>query len=140
MVCRVGFTHSELRRTNAGKPTEWVTCMGGAGRCLFVCCLCCHPLSVGILEQDLCDVHSFAPTHPPGEARISGSAAVWDAPAIPYRGHVGRARSAGWDASAILPWGFVNSFFLFALACCSLLIGGCIGFRRVWMMGTSRAQ
>ena len=22
-----------------GKPTEWVTCMGGAGRCLFVCCL-----------------------------------------------------------------------------------------------------
>ena len=43
----------------SGKPSEWVICMGGAGRCLCVLS-CCHPLSVGILEQDLCDVHSFA--------------------------------------------------------------------------------
>ena len=73
----------------------------------------CHPLSVGILEQDLCGVHSFAPTHPPGEGMISGSAAVRDAPAIPYRGHVGRARSAGLrrfgDTSLV---GFVSPFLV----------------------------
>ena len=84
--------------------------MGGAG--LSHCVLSrCHPLSVDILEQDLGDVHSFAPTHPPGEARISGSAAVRDAPAIPYSSHVGRARSAGLgrfcDTSLV---GFVSSF------------------------------
>ena len=59
-----------------------------------LCVSCCHPWSVDILVQGLCEAHSFAPTHPPGEGLPFGKT-VRDAPAIPYRGRVERAWSAG---------------------------------------------
>ena len=86
-----------------GKPTEWVTCMEGSGS-LSCCCLCVSswhscPLAFGTRSWD---VHSFAPTHPPGE-EISLCTAVWDTPVTPYRGTWCARGARGRDASAIPP-------------------------------------